>query len=66
MNDTVLEERLEELKLKEGRFRLDARRKFFTQRVGRQWHRLPGEVVDVPSLEVLHTRLDGTLGSLIW
>ena len=39
MNDTVLEERLEELKLKEGRFRLDARRKFFTQKVGRQWHR---------------------------
>ena len=53
-------------KTKEGRFRLEARRKFFTQRVVRQWHRLPRETVDAPSLEVLKARLDGALGNLIW
>ena len=36
-------------KLKLGKFRLDIRRKFFTQRVVMHCHRLPNEVVDVPS-----------------
>ena len=52
-------------KLKEGRFRLDVRGKFFTERVLRCWNRLPREGVDAPSLEVFKARLDGALGSLV-
>ncbi|KFO71188.1 hypothetical protein N303_14768, partial [Cuculus canorus] len=54
-----------EYKSERGRFRLDIRRKFFTMRVVRHWHRLPREAVDAPSLEVFKARLDGALGSLI-
>ena len=50
--------------MKEGRFRLDIRGKFFTMRVMKCWHRLPREVVDAPSLEVFKARLDGALRSL--
>ena len=44
--------------LKEGRFRLDVRGKFFTRRVVRCWK-------DAPSLEVFKARLDGALGNLV-
>ena len=54
------------LKLKQGRFRMDIRRKFFTQRVVTHWNRLPKEVVDAPSLQAFKDRLDGALGSLSW
>ncbi|KFQ99107.1 hypothetical protein Y956_03938, partial [Nipponia nippon] len=52
-------------RLKEGRFRLDIRNKFFTMRVVRHWNRLPREAVDAPSLEVFKARLDGALSSLV-
>jgi len=53
-------------KLKEVRFRLDIRKKFFTMRVDKHWNWLPREVVDAPSLETLKVRLDGALSNLIW
>ena len=53
-------------KLKEGRFRLDVRRKFFTERVVRCWNSCPERLwMPRPSLEVLKARLDGALGSLV-
>jgi len=53
-------------KRKQGRFRLDIRKKFFMGRVMRHWHRLPGEAADAPSLAVLKARLDGALSKLVW
>ena len=51
-------------KLKEGRFRLNIRKKFFTVRVVRSWYRLPRTAMDAPSLELFKTRLNGALSSL--
>jgi len=53
------------LKLKEGRFRLDTRKTFFTARVVEHWKKLPVEVVDVPALETFRVRLDGALSNLV-
>ena len=53
-------------KLKEGRFRLEIRKKFFPMRVVEQWPRLPREVVAAPSLAVFKARLDGALSNLVW
>jgi len=52
-------------KLKEGRFRLDIRKNFFTRRVVKHWNGLPRGPVDAPSPEAFKARLDGALSNLI-
>jgi len=50
-------------KLKPRRFPLNIRKCFFTVKVTEHWHRLPREVVEFPSLEVLKSHLDMEAGS---
>ncbi|KFW88633.1 hypothetical protein N305_05000, partial [Manacus vitellinus] len=52
-------------KLKEGRFRLNIRKKFFTVSMVRHWNWLPREAVDAPSLKAFKVRLDGALSNLV-
>ncbi len=40
------------LKMEQGKFRLDIRNSFFSERVVMHWHRLLRAVLELPSLEV--------------
>ena len=53
------------LKLHKERFRLDIRKNFFSDKVLRYWNRLPREVVESKSLEVLKEHFSVVLRQIV-
>ncbi|KGL81194.1 hypothetical protein N309_07332, partial [Tinamus guttatus] len=48
-----------------GRFWLDIKKKFYTERAVKHWDRLPREVVESPSLTVFKKRVDEALRDMV-
>ena len=53
------------MKLHQEKFRLDMKKRFFTERVASHWNRLPREVVTAPSLSEFKKHLDDAFSHMV-
>lgn len=60
----MIKQRENYFKLRDSRFRLDSKKKFFVVRVVGHWNRLNRDVVDTSFLEVLKATLVGELRNM--
>jgi len=53
------------MKLHQGKFRLDIRKRFFTERMVGHWNRLSREVIVASSVSEFKEHLDNGLGHMV-